>query len=140
MRLREGQQFVIVSNGGVDPVQGIFKNLANNAIVEASNGLKLRVNYNSAPGNDTLLTVTQLALNEDVVRVGGGDLDGSPDVNECNQLTVFLLNSSLGPVSGIETHLRSPNPEVLITQGNSTYPNIPALARRARPRPQADRA
>jgi Putative Ig domain len=59
------------------------------------------------------------------VTVDGGNGNSKIDPNECNQLTIELGNTGNVTATGVSAVLTTTTPDVMITQANSTYPDIP---------------
>jgi hypothetical protein len=59
------------------------------------------------------------------VTVSGGNGNSKIDPNECNQLTIELGNNGNVTATAVSAVITSATPNVTITQGNSTYPDIP---------------
>ena len=60
------------------------------------------------------------------VTVSGGNGNNKIDPNECNQLAIELGNNGNVTATGVSAVLSTTTPDVMITQANSTYPDIPA--------------
>lgn len=60
--------------------------------------------------------------------ISGGNGNGVVDVNECNDLTIHLMNTGTSPAMGITAVLSTTTPEVTVTQPNSTYPDLAPTA------------
>ena len=65
------------------------------------------------------LSVTSLAIS-------GGNNNGRVDPNECNDLTITLINQGGIPATGISARLSTTTPDVIIAQPVSTYADIPS--------------
>jgi hypothetical protein len=59
------------------------------------------------------------------ITVIGGNGNNKIDPNECNQLTIELGNTGTGTATAVSAVLSSTTPEIIITQQNSNYPDIP---------------
>src|SRR5262245_47093468 len=59
------------------------------------------------------------------VTVLDGNGNGKIDPNECNHLTIELGNNGDQDAMGVSAVLSTATAEVIITQPNSTYPDIP---------------
>ncbi|MCI0617570.1 hypothetical protein L0244_31740, partial [bacterium] len=59
------------------------------------------------------------------VTVNGGNGNNKIDPNECNQLTIELGNNGNVTATGVSAVLSTTTPDAMITQANSTYPDIP---------------
>jgi hypothetical protein len=59
------------------------------------------------------------------ITVSGGNGNGIINPNECNNLTVELLNNGCAPARNVTAVLTTSTPNVTITRPNATYPDIP---------------
>ena len=60
------------------------------------------------------------------ITVTGGNGNSKIDPNECNQLSIELGNNGNVTATGVSAVLSTTTPDVMISQANSTYPDIPA--------------
>lgn len=60
------------------------------------------------------------------VTVSGADGNNRLEPNECNHLTIELINVSGIDLTGITATLSTTNPDIVISQASSAYPDIPA--------------
>lgn len=117
-----GDQFVIINNDGAEAVTGTFNGLADGATIDTG-FYKFRINY----GNDVILTLTDVpgAQGGDAVTSGNGN--HSIDPNECSQLALVISNKSATPMTGVTATLSSADPNVMVTQPFSSYPDAAAF-------------
>jgi autotransporter-associated beta strand protein len=124
----EGQEFVILNNDGAEAIVGTFNGLPNNSIFTA-NGLKFRIRYSDAFGNDIVLTVTNVATRVVSAVVSGGNGNGTVDFNECNFINVVITNTAGNVLSNVTATLVPKTPGVAVTYGTSAYPTMMINAR-----------
>jgi autotransporter-associated beta strand protein len=124
----EGDDYRIVGNLSTNMIVGTFQGLPENSVI--SLGLhRFRINYNAGDeGNNVMLTYTNSPLRVATPQVSSGNGNGVLDPNECNTINLVITNTSGVPMTGVSAVL-SPRglslPSVVITQPESTYPNIP---------------
>jgi subtilisin-like proprotein convertase family protein len=130
-----GDQFIIVSNDGVDAVVGIFSGLANGSTISAG-GYSFTINYaGGIAGNDVVLTLTAVPGIGVSSSVSTGNGNHGIDPNECNFLDLVISNNTGIVMSGITATLSTVTPKVAITQPYSDYPNAPAFGSRTNTTP-----
>ena len=126
----EGHQFIILANNGVDPIVGTFTGRADNTTF-AAGGLNFRIDYDGGiSANDVVLTVTNLPAVSGATFVSSGNGNGSIEPLECAYLHVVVTNKTGSPITGISASLKSATPGVVVLQGLSAYPDIPASPQR----------
>jgi autotransporter-associated beta strand protein len=124
----EGEDYRIVGNLSTNMIVGTFQGLPENSVI--SLGLhRFRINYNAGDeGNNVMLTYTNSPLRVAAPQVSSGNGNRVLDPNECNTINLVITNTSGVPMTGVSAVL-SPRglslPSVVITQPESTYPNIP---------------
>ena len=81
------------------------------------------------PANSTTTGVvedyTMPGLNYQTNVISGGNGNGRIDFNECNEMSIVLVNSANVAAMGIQAILSSVTPGVFIAQPSSYYPNTP---------------
>lgn len=120
----EGRAFTILNNDGLENLTGTFAGLPNNSILTA--GIhRFRINYT----NDIVLTFTDPALDPIVSTITSGNGNGTIDANECNLLHLVVTNTSGVNLSSVSAVLWSETEDVVVTQPESPYLDIPANGR-----------
>ena len=120
-----GQKFTIVNNDGADAISGTFSGLAEGATATVG-GFGFQISYIGGTGNDVVLTVLSTPINQAGSKVTTGNGDASISPNECNSLLLAITNKTGTAMTGISASLSSSDPNVVVTQPGSTYPNAPA--------------
>jgi autotransporter-associated beta strand protein len=120
-----GQQFIIINNDGVDSITGTFSGLPEGATITVGN-YKFTISYIGGAANDVVLTLTAIPGAVATSRVTSGDGNHGIDLNECNNLSLVISNTTGTPMTGINATLSTTTEGVLITQPYSTYQNIAA--------------
>jgi uncharacterized repeat protein (TIGR01451 family) len=86
----------------------------------------------SSPDGSTTAGVVEAydvpGLQFDHVVVNGGNGNGTIDNNECNDLQIFVKNSTAATATGVSATLSCSTPGVIIAQAQSTYSPIPTGA------------
>ena len=123
-----GDQFTILNNDLADAVTGTFNGLPEGSTLSA-NGFKFTISYVGGTGNDVVLTVTDVPGAQAGSSVTTGNGNHTIDPNECNSLFITISNKSALAMTTVSATLTSADPNVIVTQPNSAYPNIPASGR-----------
>jgi subtilisin-like proprotein convertase family protein len=77
---------------------------------------------------NTALRPRSVPFDAPIVQTGNGNSAIEP--GECNLLRVVVTNRLRGVVSGVRATLTTTNPDVVVTQPFSTYPNVPPFVAR----------
>jgi autotransporter-associated beta strand protein len=120
-----GQQFIIINNDGTDAVSYTFDGLPEGASITAG-ACRFTISYVGGTGNDVVLTLAEVLAAPAGCAVTSGNGSGVLDPNECALLTIGLTNRTGTSMTGITATLCSTNPNVMVTQPVSAYPNAPA--------------
>ncbi len=71
---------------------------------------------------------TSILVNPTAPVISGGNGNATIDANECNSISISLANVGSVTAQGISAVITSSTPGVVITQGNSAYPDIAPAA------------
>jgi autotransporter-associated beta strand protein len=123
-----GQQFIIITNDLVDAITGTFSGLAEGATFNVG-GFDFKISYVGGTGNDVVLTLVGVPAAQASYAVASGDGNAVIDPNECDALRIGITNKTATPMTGISATLTSADPNVIVTQPLSTYPNVLASGR-----------
>jgi autotransporter-associated beta strand protein len=123
-----GQQFTILNNDLSEAITGTFSGLAEGATINAG-GYTFTISYVSGTGNDVVLTLTSIPCAVAGSAVLSGNGDGLISPNECLGLKLILTNKTATPMTGISASLSSADPNVMVTQPLSVYPDAPSSGR-----------
>jgi len=129
-----GQQFIIITNDGVEAITGTFNGLANGAQFTAA-GYTFRINYNGGSGNDVVLTllgvpantVTLSSLDRGWYDNSGTHTSGNyvagQDVNNTNQVfrNYFVFNVPVSTNAIIHAELLMNTYSAISSNGQATY-------------------
>ena len=118
-----GDQFTIINNDGSDPVSGTFNGLPDDSEFGAG-GYRFSIDYDD--GNDVTLTLVDVPAAEAGAWVTAGNGNHAIDVDECNHLDLAITNTTATPMTGVSAHLASVTLNVMVTQPDSDYPDLPA--------------
>ena len=124
-----GQTFTLGNKTPPGPVIGTFSGMPEGAVI-VLNDIPLHLSYTGDTGNDIVLAVGDLPLRVSSTRIDAGNGNGRIDPDECNNLFVTIENTSGAPINGVTARLDALDPRIAITQAESSYGNIPALASR----------
>lgn len=119
----EGDVLTLIRKSAVGAINGAFSGFPEGAVRMIGN-IPVVASYASGDGNDMTLTVTNLPLQ------GGGQqlISGNGGIalvpNDCSQLWLVVTNRGANPVTNLRGTLRSLTPGVVVTIGQSAYPNL----------------
>lgn len=129
-----GQQFTIINNDGVDPITGIFASYPEGS-TWSENGFTVAISYVGGNGNDVVLTLTDVPGDQGGYAVTSGNGNQVIDPNECNNLNIVITNKTGAPMTGVSATLTTTSTDVVITQPESAYPDVPAYGSRTNTTP-----
>lgn len=127
----EGEPLVIFSADAYpeEPIQGIFNGLPDGARLQVP-PFAFRVDY-TQPDDDwddheVTLTLIDPPLQSGPAQiVGNNALPGRINASECDALYIPVTNTFPTPLTGIRALLTSPAGDLLVTQPESLYPDLP---------------
>jgi autotransporter-associated beta strand protein len=125
--VRVGQQFVIINNDLNDSVTGTFRGLAEGSTFSVG-GMTFSISYAGGDGNDVVVTLAHLPMEPAHPTLSSGNGSGALSPNECSTLSLVLSNSTSQLMSGITATLASADPNVMVTQPRSGYPDTAAFS------------
>ena len=123
-----GQTFNIIANDGTDPVTGTFNALPEGATVNGG-VYNFKISYVGSGGNDVVLTLIGVPGAVASSALTGGNGNHAIDPNECGDLTIVLTNTTGVAMTGVTGTLYTTTMNVMVTQPQSPYADIPALGR-----------
>jgi len=121
----QGQEFFIGRKSGAALPSGTFVGKPEGSII-VLNQIPFHLSYQGGSGNDITLTVGELVLRLDSVRVEAGNGNGRIEPDECNDLFVSIENPTAAGVTVLDAHLQSLDNRIVVTQGETVYGVVPA--------------
>ncbi len=120
-----GKQFIIITNNLVDAITGTFNGLAEGA-TNMAGGYQFTISYVGGTGNDVVLTLVGVPAAQAGCAVTSGNGNDAIDPNECDTLSLGITNTTANAMTGVSATLSSADPNVMVTQPASTYPDVPS--------------
>lgn len=119
----EGDVITVIDKIGAGAISGVFSGFPEGA-VRMMGDIPVVTSYAGGDGNDAVLTVTNLPLRGGGVQVVAG-LGGSVLVpDDCSQLRLVVTNRGGTTLTGLRGTVRSLTEGVVVTIGESPYPNL----------------